>query len=172
VAQPTPEPTAEAVPELPSRALPDPSSPAGQAMAQMKRIDRNFAPARFLEGAEAAFRMIVAAFAGGDRVALRSLLGEETYKTFEAAIAAREEAGQEQRTEVRAIPAASIEQAELTGTRAEITVKFVSDQVSSTVDRAGNYVSGSDAVTEIVDTWTFQRDLSQSDPAWRLVRTA
>jgi predicted lipid-binding transport protein (Tim44 family) len=48
-------------------------------------------------------------------------------------------------------------------------VRFVSDQVSLTQDKDGHPVNGTDAVTEITDIWTFERDLSARDPAWRLV---
>jgi predicted lipid-binding transport protein (Tim44 family) len=67
------------------------------------------------------------------------------------------------------VPGASIEAAELNGAVAHITVKFVSDQISLTRDAAGNPVAGTDAVTEITDLWTFERDLSAHDPTWRLV---
>ena len=30
-------------------------------------------------------------------------------------------------------------------------------------------MAGTDAVTEITDLWTFERDLTQRDPTWRLV---
>jgi predicted lipid-binding transport protein (Tim44 family) len=163
-----PDPPAPAA----DRPLPDPASPAGQALARIQRADRNFSAVRFLEGAEGAFRLIVAAFAAGDRVQLRALLSDETYRTFESAIAAREAEGQTQRTELRDIRQATIESAALAGTLADITVRFVSDQTSVTTDRSGNPVSGSDAVTEIADVWTFQRDLASNDPAWRLCRTA
>ena len=62
----------------------------------------------------------------------------------------------------------AIEDASLSGTSAEITVRFVSDQISQTLDRDGKYVAGADAVTELRDVWTFVRDLARSDPAWRL----
>jgi predicted lipid-binding transport protein (Tim44 family) len=32
-------------------------------------------------------------------------------------------------------------------------------------------VSGHDGVTEIVDLWTFQRDLRNQEPTWKLVGT-
>jgi predicted lipid-binding transport protein (Tim44 family) len=32
-------------------------------------------------------------------------------------------------------------------------------------------VTGSDAVTELTDLWTFQRDLGGTDPTWKLVAT-
>jgi predicted lipid-binding transport protein (Tim44 family) len=153
----------------PTRPLPDPASPAGQALAQIQRLDRGFSAVRFLEGAEAAFRMIVGAFAAGQRATLRPLLSDDTYQAFEAAIREREKNGETQRTEVRAIQSATIEQAELRGNVAAITVRFVSDQVNMTLGRDGSVLHGTDAVTEIVDIWTFERDLGSPDPTWRLV---
>ena len=152
----------------PPRAVPEMGSPAGRVLAQMAEVDRGFTPARFLDGAEAAFRMIVTAFAAGDRVTLRPLLSEETYKAFEGAVAARETAGELQTTEVRAV-GGTIDSAELAGTVATVHVRFVSDQVTNLKSAAGEILSGTDAVTEIVDLWTFERDLGQSDPSWRLV---
>jgi predicted lipid-binding transport protein (Tim44 family) len=159
---------AKAEPATPARPLPEPGSPAGAALQRMRQVDRNFDAAHFLAGAEAAFRMIVAAFAAGDRVALRPLLADDIYRSFEQAIAAREAAGETQRSEIRAIHQVGIEQAQVAGTIGSITVKFVSDQVSETLDRDGRPTQGSDAVTEITDLWSFERDLSQPDPAWRL----
>ena len=158
----------KAEPVTPARPLPDLASPEGAAMQRMRQVDRNFDPAQFLSGAEAAFRMIVTAFAEGDRVALRPLLGDDTYRSFEQAIAARETAGETQKSEIRSIEKAVIEAASLAGSIGSITVRFVSDQVSETLDRDGKPVHGTDAVTEITDIWTFERDMAQSDPAWRL----
>jgi len=163
---------AEPVPPAPApgaRALPDPASPPGQALRRMQGIDRNLDPARFLDGAEAAFRIIVAAFAAGDRARLRPLLADDTYAAFAAAIAAREAAGETQRTEIHAIEAATIETADLRGSIADVVVRFVSDQVNMTLGSDGNPMMGTDAVTEITDQWTFERDLTSSDPTWRLV---
>jgi len=151
------------------RPLPDPASPPGQAMARMAGVDRAFNPTRFLDGAEAAFRLIVTAFAAGNRDGLRPLLSEDTFRAFDGAITARESAGETQRTEIRSIHAATIEQADLRGTIADITVRFITDQVNITLDSAGHPVAGTDAVTEITDLWTFERDLAAADPTWRLV---
>ncbi len=151
-----------------ARPLPDPGTPAGTALAQMRAADRNFDPQHFLNGAEAAFRLIVSAFAAGDRVALRPLLADDTYRSFESAIATREAAGETQRSEIRGIEGLMVEQAALSGSQATITLRIVSDQVSETLDRDGKPVSGADAVAEITDIWTFERTLGQPDPAWRL----
>ena len=153
------------------RILPDPRSPVGQALGRIRSVDSGFDPNRFLEGAEAAFRMIVTAFAEGDRETLRALLSEDTYAGFEQAIAAREAAGERQRTEIRGVQEIAIEAADLRGTIADITVRFVSDQVNMTTGRNGEVVAGTEGVTELTDIWTFQRDLRSSDPTWKLVGT-
>lgn len=165
-----PGPIVDAQPEAASaqRPLPDPASAVGVTLQRMASVDRSFDPSHFLRGAEAAFRMIVDAFARGDRVALRPLLDDNTYRSFEQAIAAREANGETQRSEVRSIEKAAIEEAVLDGTMAHITVRIVSDQVAETLGRDGRPTAGTDAVTEITDIWTFDRDLSQPDPAWRL----
>jgi predicted lipid-binding transport protein (Tim44 family) len=175
--QPPPDPAgpgpvidghAEAQPAS-SRPLPDQAGPLGQTLARMRTIDQSFDPAAFLDGAEKAFRIIVTAFAAGDRGTLRNLLADDTYRAFEQAIAGREAAGQTQVSTIHGVHSAAIESADLRGTVASITVRVVSDQTSLTHDKDGHPVTGADAVTEITDVWTFERDLSTRDPAWRLV---
>jgi predicted lipid-binding transport protein (Tim44 family) len=151
------------------RAVPEPVSAVGQTLTQMTAIDRSFSPAGFLDGAEKAFQIIVHGFATGDRAALRPLLGEETWKAFDLAITEREKASHTQVTEVRSIHGITIETAELTGTVASIGVRIVSDQVNMTQTQSGQVLAGTDAVTEITDLWTFERDLAKPDPVWHLV---
>jgi predicted lipid-binding transport protein (Tim44 family) len=154
---------------VPQRAVPEPVSALGQTLSRLTAIDRNFTPATFLDGAEKAFQIIVHAFAAGDRAALQPLLGDETWKAFDLAITEREKAGHTQITEVRSIHRITIETAELTGTVASIGVRIVSDQVNMTQTQSGQVLAGTDAVTEITDLWTFERDLAQPNPIWHLV---
>ncbi len=154
-----------------ARSLPDPRSPVGQALMAIRAADPAFDPGSFLNGAEGAFRMIVQAFATGDRQTLRGLLSDESFAGFDQAITARELAGETQRTELRAINDLAIEEAELRGTVADITVRIVSDQVNLITAKDGSISAGAEAVTEITDLWTFQRDTRASDPTWKLVGT-
>lgn len=153
------------------RVLPAAQSPAGLALGQIAMADPSFQPNAFLDGAEGAFRMIVAAFAQGDRQTLRALLSDETYSGFEQAVAGREQAGESQRTEIRSMHELGIEGAELRGTIADVIVRFVSDQVNMTTGKGGEIVAGSDAITEVIDIWTFQRDIAAKDPTWKLMAT-
>ncbi|HXB52303.1 MAG TPA: TIM44-like domain-containing protein, partial [Rhizomicrobium sp.] len=58
--------------------------------------------------------------------------------------------------------------AELMGNHAAVIVRFSSDQINLTLDKTGNPVNGTEAVTELVDLWTFERILGAKDPVWRL----
>lgn len=160
-----PQPAAEPV----ARNVPDPTSPIGLTLTRMKGVDPSFDPTAFLRGAEQAFRIIVTAFAAGDRTNLRALLADDTYNAFEQVITAREADGQTQISEIRSIQSTAINAAELAGSVATITVLIVSDQVNLTNDKNGNPIAGAEAVTEISDLWSFERDLAQPDPTWRLV---
>lgn len=159
---------AEPVPPRPVRPLPDPASPLGEQLRRLKTVESGFDAQRFLEAAENTFRTIVTAFAAGDRVTLRALLTDETYRAFETAIAAREQAEETQRTEIRDISTAAIVAVELQGSVADITLRFVTDQVNITLGKDGQPVSGTDGITEMVDLWTFERDLALRDQTWRL----
>jgi predicted lipid-binding transport protein (Tim44 family) len=134
--------------------------------------DNNFDVARFLEGAQAAYRMVLEAFWRGDKQELAQLSGGEVRAAFEEAIDAREASGHRFENRLVAIERAVIEDAKLDGRTASITVRFDADIAAVTRDADGNVIGGSleDAVPAH-DIWTFQRDLSSADPNWVLVDT-
>ncbi len=168
-AAPVIEGTAEPAPPPATTHMPDPGTSADQALAEMRNIDRGFDPARFLAGADQAFRIVVKAFAAGDRAQLRPLLGDETFAAFDQAITAREKSGETQTSDIKSIQSIDIIDAALRGRVGSMTVRIVSDQISHTMDKDGRPLTGTDALTEIVDLWTFERDLGQPDPTWRLM---
>lgn len=147
--------------------LPEPTSDAGQALLAMRRAG-NFDPEQFLNGAAQAFAMIVGAFAAGDRATLQPLLSPEMFTAFGEAIDARQARGETQKSELRGISEIRILGASLKGSLAAIDLRIVSDQISFVLNQAGQPVSGTDAVTELTDLWSFERDLAVPDPTWRL----
>lgn len=159
---------AKALPPEPGRGVPDPRSELGQRLMNIVNRDQNFDPPVFLSKAEAAFRTIVTAFAVGDRTMLQSMLTPHVYQTFEQAITTREAAGVRQRTEIRSILSAGIEDALLSGSIAVVVVRFISAQISQQLDSAGVALPGSETQEDLTDLWTFERDLSSQDPVWRL----
>ena len=153
---------------IPTRPVPDPRSALGERLMRIVNADANFDPPKFLAMAEQSFRAIVTAFAAGDRAVLKAQLNDSVYETFESAISVREAAGEKHRTEIKAILSAVIEDAELMGSHAAVIVRFTSDQINLTLDKTGNPITGTEAVTELVDLWTFERVLGSKDPVWRL----
>lgn len=155
---------------------PAPVIPEGPAEAGLTRIvmaDPSFDPDGFLGGARRAFEMILTAFAAGDRDTLRSLLSDDVYRSFEAALSAREAAGQTLTTEVDAVHGLSFAAASLTGDVASVTVRFVTEQLSVLRDSSGTIIDGSETETvRMTDDWTFSRSVTSGNPNWALVATA
>ena len=51
-------------------------------------------------------------------------------------------------------------------------VKFLSKLISATRDQGGQVIEGSpEKVTDMVDIWTFSRELGSRDPNWKLIAT-
>jgi len=134
--------------------------------------DSSFDVARFLEGAQAAYRMILEAFWKGDQSGLAHLVGDDVRASFATAIADRDAAGHRLDNRLVGIDRASIEDAQLQGRTASITVRFDADIAAVTRDANGEVVAGSltDAVSTH-DLWTFRRNLGSGDPNWLLVET-
>ena len=136
------------------------------------RDDKGFDAKHFVTGARAAYEMIVLAYAQGDRRTLKTLLSREVYEGFEAAIRERETKGESVETRFVAIEKSDLTAAEVRGHVAQITVRFVSQLISVTRNKAGNVIDGNaEKVTDVTDVWTFARDLSSRDPNWKLVAT-
>ena len=134
--------------------------------------DPGFDVARFLEGAQGAYRMVLEAFWKGDRDELAWLTGDEVRSAFEAAIAEREAAGHKLDNRLVAIERAAIEDARLQGRTAEIDVRFDAFVAAVTRNAEGEVIAGSlsDAIPTH-DLWTFRRQLDSADPNWVLVDT-
>ena len=171
--QPPPVPSAEVAPIADRwKGMAEPGTPLAQGLDAIVAQDSSFDPKHFLSGARGAYEMIVLAFANGDRRALRDLLSSDVYESFETVIKDREK--HDQKTETRFV---SIDKAELVGAElrdriAQLTVRFVSQMISVTRDKAGTIVDGNpDKVADITDIWTFARDTTSRDPNWKLVGT-
>jgi predicted lipid-binding transport protein (Tim44 family) len=162
----------EAVPELREggKSNIDPRAEAG--LRAIVAGEPGFDVSRFLDGAQAAYRMTLEAYWKGDEEALGFLALDEVRDAFAAAIVARREAGHVLDNRLVSIERAVIADASLTGREARITVNFDADIAAVTRDADGQVVAGSttDAV-ETHDVWTFARTLKSSDPNWKLADT-
>ena len=154
----------------------DAVSPEGTAvnagLRAIRQADSSFDPIQFIEGAKMAYEMIVMAYADGDRKTLKNLLSRDVYDGFVAAIADREAKSEKIQSSFVGIDKATIVEASTKGRKAMVTVKFVSELITSTRDASGNIIDGDPKkVREVVDIWTFMRDAGSRDPNWQLVAT-
>lgn len=134
--------------------------------------DPTFDPDQFLDGAKMAYEMIVTGFADGDKRTLKGLLSREVYDNFEAVIDERTSQGERIQASFVGIEKAEFTSAELVKDEAQITIRFVSQMISATLNEADEVVDGDlQEVAEIVDEWTFARPVKSRDPNWKLVAT-
>jgi len=131
-----------------------------------------FEPESFLSGARMAYELIVTAFANGDKKSLKNLLSPEVYDGFSSAISDRVAKGEKVQSTFVGIEKSMIKAAEVTKNDAQITVQFISQIVSATLDKNDEIVDGDpDQVVEVNDIWTFARTIGSKDPNWKLVAT-
>jgi predicted lipid-binding transport protein (Tim44 family) len=134
--------------------------------------DRSFQLDEFIEGAKAAYGLILDGFWKGDLDSVSRFVSADVRDAFAEAAAEREAAGEVLDNRLVAIERATVASAELTNGEARITVRFEADIAAVTRDREGVVVAGSltDAITTN-EEWTFARTLRSADPNWVLVDT-
>lgn len=145
---------------------------AGPGVRALLAADPGFDVGRFLEGAKAAYRLVLEAFWKGDLDTVKGHVDEHIYDTFAAAAAQRDKDGLKLDNRLVAIEQAVIAEASLERKVAVVTVRFEADIAAVTRDKDGTVVAGSlsDAV-QTRDLWTFRRDISHGDPNWLLIET-
>ena len=141
-------------------------------IAEIRGADPQFDPEELLVGARVAFEMILGAFASGDQRALKPLLSSEVYSNFTHAMDSREQSGEVLEETLVGIKTSEIVEADMTDSLANVTIKFVSDQIHAVRDKDGEIIEGDpNAIVEVTDFWTFSHDSKSRDPTWTLVAT-
>lgn len=147
------------------------TGPGAATMHDIREVDGAFDPDVFLLGARQAYVMVGEAFAAGDRDALRPLLNEDVFAQWSAAIDARAAHGHTQTFAVQNMASAEIDDVEFDGTTAKIDVEFEADIVAVTSNSDGEAVQGEpDVARRVHEIWSFERDVTSSDPAWVLTQ--
>jgi len=143
-----------------------------KAYTQFLSLDSRFSLGHFLTGATRAFEMIVLAYAKGDLKSLKPLLGPDVYKDFQEAIKDRQQKKESLETKIEKIESPEITDMRLKETQATITVRFTSEQIHLIRDNAGKIIEGNPKQSEqVIDLWTFSRDLRSKEQNWILIRT-
>ena len=126
----------------------------------------------FLEGAKAAFAMILEAYAAGDQASLKALLDKEMLARMNDEIEKRQKA--EERLEIslleivetRIVERAQDEHFE------QIAVGFTSKQCHLLFDKDNKLIEGDPDEEELLhDLWTFRQNLASQEATWFLCST-
>ncbi len=145
---------------------------AGPGVRAILAADSSFDVARFLEGAKAAYRLILEAFWKGDLDTIKPHVDGHVFDTFASAIEQRKKDGLTLDNRLVTIEQAVISEATMERTVAVVTVRFEADIAAVTRNAERQVVAGSlsDAV-QTRDLWSFRRDLASRDPNWLLIET-
>lgn len=150
----------------------EPGSPVWAGLDEIGRADNGFDALAFLSGARKAYEMIVTAFAFGDRKILKNLLAKDVFDSFLNAVAARETRGEKVEMTFVSLDNATMEDARCRAATAQISVRFLAKLISATRSNDGTLIEGSpDKIVEMIDIWTFARELGSRDPNWKLIAT-
>ena len=149
-----------------------PAANDGHGMDALRRADPSFSGSQFLDGAKAAFGMILSAYAEGDMAQLKRLLSYDLLQTFTQSIQQRVGDREELSIKIEDISHVSVLNTQVSDNMASITVDFHSVQTRMITDEKGNVIEDEGTgKLELVDIWTFERDLTLADPNWKLAET-
>ena len=150
----------------------DRSPVALHGLDALRQIDRSFNEKEFISGAKSAFEMILSAYAEGDLAQLRRLLGYDLLQSFTSSIESRIAAKESLSITLDELREASILNISVIEQVANITMHFHSVQTRVAKDKNGEPIESEDTgAREFTDIWTFERDLTLSDPNWKLTET-
>lgn len=141
-------------------------------LEQIKAVDPSFSLTRFLEGAKAAFELVLKAFNANDRGMLTMLLAPTLAEVFVQEAEKRAGSDNKAETTLVSIVAAEVRAAELVRKTARITLGILSEQVHVVRDKEGKIIEGNPSQVERVeDEWIFERDVTSKNPNWMIVDT-
>lgn len=152
-------------------AVSDAPEPFVKQLKVIQKSINDFTLERFERGACNAFRAVVQAFAQGNIERLEQLVAPKVLKSFQTAIKARAKHKETVDINIKEVDV-EIEEINLTKSIAQILVRFTSDQVVITMDKAGEIIDNANKITNrMIDRWTFEKNLNNKDLVWLLVKT-
>lgn len=144
-----------------------------ESLKQLRVQEPEFDIKEFLEGAKAAYKMIIKAYSKGDTTTLKSLLTDNVFQQFKQAIKNQSEEGTVTKTNIERIDRADVDTIKIIEEEVRITVRYHSRQVIVTQKDSGEIIDNPAEISiPITDIWTFCRRLKDPNPNWYLMATA
>jgi predicted lipid-binding transport protein (Tim44 family) len=134
---------------------------------------REFKEEIFLKGAQAAYEMIVNAFASADKKTLKDLTSSDVYKSFASVLDERKNKKYVNQFTFIGIKKVKIENVDKKDSLYTVKTRFVSEIISCIKDANNKVIEGSpEEIQTVNDVWSFARDLNSDDPTWYLIEIA
>ncbi len=150
----------------------DEGSELAKGLENIAAVQKDFNPSEFLAGAKAAYELILSAFAKGDKPALKPLLAKSVMDSFATAIDHHKSKGETKVFKFVGFDKTDLRSAVIDGKRAIVEVMFESEMINATLNSAGETLDGdTNAIVKSAETWTFERNITSSDPNWKLMAT-
>ncbi len=152
----------------------DADSEPGRALAEMKRVDRDFSVSDFSHGSRQAYEMILMAYENGDLETLSQYLSPEVYQPFADAIEARRAKGYTVEANFAGVREVKLLDARFdpATNEGDITMRFKGELTSVVRDPEGRVVEGDPReIRQQTDLWTFTRNMASDNPNWQLTGT-
>jgi len=140
-----------------------------------KKINENFnkeAQKEFLKGAKIAYETVITDFSDNDNkiTTSRPLLNDEIYNQFNQALKDRTSRGHFAEITFIGVNSATIKEHKYIGKILNVTVDFIAEVITCIRDKDKKIISGDPEKTKkIYDTWVFSRDITSTNPNWKLV---
>lgn len=136
-------------------------------------LKKEFNEEIFLKGAQAAYEIIVNAFAAADKKTLKDLTSPEVYKSFVNVLDDRKNKKFINQFTFIGIKKTKIENVDKKDNFYTVKVRFVSEIISCVKDENNNIIEGSpEEIQSVNDIWSFSRDFNSEDPTWHLTEIA
>ena len=127
---------------------------------------------QFIQGAKAAYEMIITSFAKGDKKTLKPLLNKEIYKNFSDEIDHRKKENLKSELTFVGVKSAEIKNFEKKDNIYTFTVNFVSEIITCKKDKNNKIIEGNpDIIKTVKDVWKFSKNMWSRNPNWYLVET-
>jgi predicted lipid-binding transport protein (Tim44 family) len=144
-----------------------------RGLDEIAQAQPGFVARTFLDGASAAYEMVVQAFSRGDEATLRSLTSDDVYASFQGALVERARRGETMETTLVGLNSVKIVEARVERGSGLIALRFDSQFITVTRNKEGAVVEGDPGrPANIVDVWTFARRNDATEPNWTLVATS
>ena len=126
----------------------------------------------FLNGAKAAYEIIVTSFAKGDKNVLKPLLNKEIFQNFSDEIDHRKKESIKSELTFVGVKSVKINNFEKKDNIYTFTVNFVSEIITCKKDKNNKVIEGNpDRIKTVNDVWKFSKNMWSDNPNWYLVET-